>query len=383
MNFNFISTFEELNKLYESASALHEEYTVKYGRGGESKKFDSLEAAVEHINTGMKNREHDSFVLYHDNNELIWLDWYTANRDSSDSNWSEARKASKAPVSFDKKEGKLSIIADALTEGDDYWRDRSYYDQSQKDRGVIKGYQKPAGYNGSQADWTAKCRDSQETNRQLRRNAWESLDEDAEIEIVDDEPKQVIIECSKCGALVIIDESDLEIEEESELVNVDTECKFCEEKDGYTIVGTLLPYEVAEINTEEEPVADEVEDTDTAAEDDAEVAEDDIIEEDLADIARKVLDKPASTKTQQRWEAELNGEMGDISDKRRKHLERKFQQQRDWEARHTDSDQLKNEELDADEDAEDLDELFDIKPGINLSLDGGQGNDVSVLGTGV
>ena len=193
------------------------------------------------------------------------------------------------------------------------------------------------------------------------------------------EPKQVIIECSKCGALVIVDEADIEVDEENELVNTDTACKFCEEKEGYTIVGTLLPYEVAEVNTEEEPV----EDTDITAEDDAEVAEDDIIEEDLADIARKVLDKPASTKTQQRWEAELNGEMGDISDKRRKHLEKKFQQQRDWEARHPDSDQLKNEELDADEDAEDLDELFDIKPGINLSLDGGRGNDVSVLGTGV
>jgi hypothetical protein len=58
------------------------------------------------------------------------------------------------------------------------------------------------------------------------------------------------------------------------------------------------------------------------------------IAEDLADWYRKKFDKPASTETQQAWEDELNGEFGEISDKRRKHLERKFAQQRDWEARH-------------------------------------------------
>lgn len=60
------------------------------------------------------------------------------------------------------------------------------------------------------------------------------------------------------------------------------------------------------------------------------------LEEDLADWYRKKFDRPASTATQQAWEDELNGEMGEISDKRRKHLERKFAQQRDWEERHPD-----------------------------------------------
>lgn len=60
------------------------------------------------------------------------------------------------------------------------------------------------------------------------------------------------------------------------------------------------------------------------------------LQEDLADWYRKKFDKPASVDTQQAWEAELNGEMGEISDKRRKHLERKFAQQRDWEERHPD-----------------------------------------------
>lgn len=78
----------------------------------------------------------------------------------------------------DKNELKTEIESDHLTlnEGDDYWRDRPYYDQSQRDKGVIKPYQKPAGYSGSQADWKRKCQDSQEMNRDLRRNPWESLE---------------------------------------------------------------------------------------------------------------------------------------------------------------------------------------------------------------
>jgi hypothetical protein len=157
------------------------------------------------------------------------------------------------------------------------------------------------------------------------------LTEDEEIEIVDDEasveempseePKQTIIECSKCGALVIVDE--VEIDEESDLVNIKDECKFCEEKEGFKIVGAVVPYEAVEVEepVEEEPVEDEV-------------ADDDLIEEGLADVARKVFDKPASIETQQAWEDELNGEMGEISPKRRAELEKKFAQQRDWEARH-------------------------------------------------
>jgi hypothetical protein len=63
-----------------------------------------------------------------------------------------------------------------LTEGDDYWRNREYNGRSQRGTGVIKPYQKPAGYNGSQAEWERGCRDSEENNRKLRRNPWEGLD---------------------------------------------------------------------------------------------------------------------------------------------------------------------------------------------------------------
>ena len=205
----------------------------------------------------------------------------------------------------------------------------------------------------------------------------------AEETVVEDEPRQVICECDKCGALVIKDEADIVIDEESDLVNVEDECQFCEEAKGFKIVGVVAPYEVT---VEEEPAEEVVEESLNNSELLKEIEKtnelkteheseyltlneeaEDIIDEDLADVYRKKLDKPASTKTQQAWEDELNGEMGEISDKRRKHLEKKFAQQRDWEARHANDD-------------EELEELFDIKPSVSLGLHGGSGNDVSVLG---
>ena len=188
----------------------------------------------------------------------------------------------------------------------------------------------------------------------------------AEEPVVEEESKQVICECDKCGALVVMDEADIVMDEESDLVNVKDKCKFCEEKEGYKIVGYMIPYEAAD---EEAPQAEEAADDtiDEPVEAVDELDEEDLLDEDLADWYRKKFDKPASIATQQAWEDELNGEMGEISDKRRKHLENKFAQQRDWEKRHA-------------EDEEELEELFDIKPSVSLGLHGGSGNDVSVLG---
>jgi hypothetical protein len=78
--------------------------------------------------------------------------------------------------------------------------------------------------------------------------------------VVEDEPRQVICECDKCGALVIKDEADIVVDEESDLVNVEDECKFCEEAKGFKIVGVVAPYEVAEevpAESEVEEVVDE------------------------------------------------------------------------------------------------------------------------------
>ena len=86
--------------------------------------------------------------------------------------------------------------------------------------------------------------------------------EDEEIEIVDDEPRQVILECDKCGAIMIKSEADIVVDEESDLANVEDECQFCEETAGYKIIGVVAPYETTD-EAIEEPVSDVVEDDTT------------------------------------------------------------------------------------------------------------------------
>lgn len=74
----------------------------------------------------------------------------------------------------------------------------------------------------------------------------EDVEEAPAEEVAEEEPKQVVLECSKCGALVIKAEADVVVDEASDLVNIEDACQYCEETAGYTIVGTIAPYEVAD-----------------------------------------------------------------------------------------------------------------------------------------
>lgn len=79
----------------------------------------------------------------------------------------------------------------------------------------------------------------------------EVQEEESETEVEENEaPKQVVLECSNCGALVIKNEADIKVDEETDLVNVEDECQFCEEANGYKIVGSLVSYEGVEEVTE-------------------------------------------------------------------------------------------------------------------------------------
>jgi hypothetical protein len=166
----------------------------------------------------------------------------------------------------------------------------------------------------------------------------EEVAEEAPVEepAAEEESKQIIIECSRCGALAIVDE--VVMDEESGFVNINDECKFCEEKDGYKIVGFVAPYEVAEEEPEEEPV-DEAE----ATSDDAEESEE--------------LDELFNANVG----VDLRNFGGDANKVSVLGLGEEL------------------EEKDEQEDDEDLDELFNA----NIKLDargfGGTGNDVDVL----
>lgn len=96
--------------------------------------------------------------------------------------------------------------------------------------------------------------------------------EEAPIEepVVEDEPRQVICECDKCGALVIKDEADIVVDEDTDLVNVEDECQFCEEAKGFKIIGVVAPYEVVNekgaVEAEDDGIADDSTEEDTPVE---------------------------------------------------------------------------------------------------------------------
>lgn len=59
----------------------------------------------------------------------------------------------------------------------------------------------------------------------------------------DDEARKVVLECANCGGVYIKAETDLVIEESSDLANTEDTCSYCDEAAGYKIVGVLSPYE--------------------------------------------------------------------------------------------------------------------------------------------
>jgi hypothetical protein len=289
--------------------------------------------------------------------------------------------------------------------------------------------------NGKNASEPNKAKPEQPENDPMHEAAEEEIAVE-EVPEEEEEPRQLICECGKCGALVIKDEAEITTDEETGLVDVEEACQFCEEANGYKIIGVVAPYELEEslleglkrvkngeqekyrkvlftdikkgdyamenpkdmtllpkkvvkVNNDGEwtvvefaggsglsvansnkrslyvfdtvdvrarkgaakeykknPLAyDWVDDEEGAylkkiaeALEAGRTLEEACknLDEDLADWYRRTFDRPASIATQQAWEAELNGEMGEIDDKRRAHLERKFAQQRDWEARHPD-----------------------------------------------
>lgn len=104
-----VTPYEEAEE--EVTESLVEGITVKYGRGKPEVKFDTLEDAVNHINDGMKKKAEDSYILYNNGKEMIWLDWYQASRDGSNNGYTVSRQDDKKTIKFEPNVG-LSIIGD-------------------------------------------------------------------------------------------------------------------------------------------------------------------------------------------------------------------------------------------------------------------------------
>ena len=90
----------------------------------------------------------------------------------------------------------------------------------------------------------------------------EAVEAPVEEPAAEEVPAQLVLECAKCGALVIKPEADVVVDEATDLANVEDECAFCEEKEGFKVIGTFAPYAsepAAEVTDEvaEEPVEDD------------------------------------------------------------------------------------------------------------------------------
>ena len=124
----------------------------------------------------------------------------------------------------------------------------------------------------------------------LTEDANESVDEEEASEVeqndeeeVTEQPVSVVLECSKCGGVIIKAEADVEINDEAELANMAEPCQYCEETAGYVVLGALAPYGVAD----EEPEIEIIEDEEIEDEAETEEVVDEALEEGIFDSKEK------------------------------------------------------------------------------------------------
>ena len=146
----------------------------------------------------------------------------------------------------------------------------------------------------------AETEDAVEAEADSQIEAEVEADEaEVDVEIVDDEvAKQLILECASCGAIILKDEAEVEVDAETDLANVKEECQYCEKTEGYTIIGEVAPYESDE----------DVEDIE-----DDEASEDETVEEGLFDFGKKKREKEeARKKAEADFQAKLKKDKEDF-----------------------------------------------------------------------
>ena len=90
-------------------------------------------------------------------------------------------------------------------------------------------------------------------------------------------PSQVVLECANCGALSIKSLDDINSSDDSDLVNIEEECSFCEAAEGYKVIGDFIPKAEQTAEASEE-VEEENEEIIEDSEDEIEIEDDEVIE---------------------------------------------------------------------------------------------------------
>lgn len=266
----------------------------------------------------------------------------------------------------------------------------------------------------------SKLYEADELDQEVAVENAEAAEEAPVEETAADEPKQLVLECTKCGAVFVKAEEDVVIDEATDLANVEEECSACEEAAGYKVLGELLPYaseesveesiEDPEGKPEADLPAEGDQDKDTPDEDkqpDPEVTEalleSALTEGKLLDNVKKVATRVgADAATLVRCFTELGEMIANVGNKGEykttklndfmEYVENKAAfkalmngneavmngtTKEDLEELAQDIEEYKKAKAGKKDEGEDLEELLDAH--VNLSLDGGEGNDVDVL----
>ena len=110
---------------------------------------------------------------------------------------------------------------------------------------------------------------------------------------------KVILDCDVCHSKIYKDPSEVVIDDESSLANIDEECPYCYSTDGYKIIGEVASYDGASLEDEDE---DDTEEDDTKEDDeDGEDEEDeDDEDEELTEAKNKHYRKKSYLKESQK-----------------------------------------------------------------------------------
>lgn len=235
--YNFISTFDQLDKLYEedmqkqNAKTLNEACTEELTEG---KIKDSLKKVATRLGA-------DAATVIRSFAELIPGD----NAIYDMATHIENKAVLKALQSGNEK------VLNSLTVEDieELKQDIEEYEREKATKKTEESLEEPEESENPENAPEAEAQNAPEATLEEAADS----EEDSEVE----EPRQVICECDKCGALVIKSEADIAIDEGSDLVNIEDECQFCDEANGYRIVGVVAPYEAPAVEAPEEPVGEE------------------------------------------------------------------------------------------------------------------------------
>lgn len=225
----------------------------------------------------------------------------------------------------------------------------------------------------------------------------ETSTSDEDDEIV--EANYLVLKCENCGGLVIKHENEIDVDEETDIANVKDTCAFCGEAGGYKVIGSFAP--IDEAFTEDSEDADDInDDSADAVDDSADESKETPIEEGIFGKRVEKIVTPGQLKKGDKIIGDVFGSEKDYWSHPGKVKSVSKNDDGTYDVFHSSGSSstaldtkfiisVKESLKDTlPEEDEELNEFLDANVDVDLDaqdlvdLDGGKGNDVSVLGRG-